>query len=67
MRSEIISSLTKSFEESAYQEEGVEYWLARDLQKLLDYAYAQAGKLSRFVPPVFAVGNSRASATRFDW
>ena len=29
--------LRKSFEESAYEEQGVEYWLARDLQKLLDY------------------------------
>lgn len=37
MKQELISSLTKSFEESAYQEEGVEYWLARDLQQLLGY------------------------------
>ena len=37
MKKELISSLTKSFEGSAYQEEGVEYWLARDLQRLLNY------------------------------
>jgi len=27
----------KYFEESAYQENGVEYWLAHDLQVLLEY------------------------------
>ena len=37
MKKELISKLNKSFEESAYEEQGVEYWLARDLQKLLDY------------------------------
>ncbi len=37
MKKEKILSLKKSFEGYAYQEEGVEYWLARDLQKLLDY------------------------------
>src|SRR3989339_1573485 len=37
MKKELIMRLRKSFEESAYEEQGVEYWLARDLQKLLDY------------------------------
>ena len=37
MKKELIAQLKKSFEESAYGEQGVEYWLARDLQKLLDY------------------------------
>lgn len=37
MKKEIIAKLKESFEESAYEEQGVEYWLARDLQKLLDY------------------------------
>ncbi|MBF0463464.1 MAG: DNA damage-inducible protein D [Nitrospirae bacterium] len=37
MRKELIVSLNKTFEESAYQENGIEYWLARDLQTLLDY------------------------------
>lgn len=37
MKKELITQLRKSFEESAYEEQGVEYWLARDLQKLLDY------------------------------
>jgi len=37
MKKELILRLRKSFEESAYEEQGVEYWLARDLQKLLDY------------------------------
>ena len=37
MKKGLILQLKKSFEESAYEEQGVEYWLARDLQKLLDY------------------------------
>ncbi|MBF0384619.1 MAG: DNA damage-inducible protein D [Candidatus Omnitrophica bacterium] len=37
MEKEIIIQLNKTFEESAYTQNGVEYWLARDLQKLLDY------------------------------
>jgi len=38
MKKEIIISLSKTFEESAYEQDGVEYWLARDLQVLLDYS-----------------------------
>ncbi len=38
MERDIITRLTKTFEESAYLEEGVEYWLARDLQELLEYS-----------------------------
>ena len=30
--------LNKRFEENAYQQDGVEYWLARELQELLGYA-----------------------------
>lgn len=37
MKQNEMTTLTKTFEESAYQEDGVEYWLARDLQKLLEY------------------------------
>jgi DNA-damage-inducible protein D len=37
MKKEIIVRLNKTFEESAYAQNGIEYWLARDLQKLLDY------------------------------
>lgn len=37
MKKEIVVQLNKTFEESAYTQNGVEYWLARDLQKLLDY------------------------------
>ena len=33
----LIVRLNKSFEDSAYAENGVEYWLARDLQVLLEY------------------------------
>ena len=33
----IIAQLQKVFEECARQEEGIEFWLARDLQKLLEY------------------------------
>jgi DNA-damage-inducible protein D len=39
MKSEIIQSLTKNFEEHSFAtEEGIEFWFARDLQHLLDYA-----------------------------
>ena len=38
MKKEIIVQLNKTFEESAYIQNGVEYWMARDIQKLLDYA-----------------------------
>lgn len=37
MQKEIIIQLNKTFEESVYTQKGVEYWMARDLQKLLDY------------------------------
>ncbi|MBF0510813.1 MAG: hypothetical protein HQL13_00625 [Candidatus Omnitrophica bacterium] len=37
MKTEIILKLNKSFEGSAYTKDGMEYWMARDLQKLLDY------------------------------
>ena len=38
MKKEIIVQLNKTFEESAYSQNDVEYWMARDLQRLLDYA-----------------------------
>jgi len=38
MKKEIIVQLNKTFEESAYTQNGVGYWMARDIQKLLDYA-----------------------------
>ena len=38
MKKEIIAELNKTFEESAYTQNGVEYWMARDIQQLLDYA-----------------------------
>ena len=37
MKREIITKMAKSFEEHAHIEEGTEYWMARDLQTLLDY------------------------------
>lgn len=37
MKKEIIVQLNKTFEESVYIENGIEYWMARDIQKLLDY------------------------------
>ncbi|MHB8894704.1 MAG: DNA damage-inducible protein D [Candidatus Geothermincolia bacterium] len=37
MDRELIVRLNKSFEDTAYEDNGVEYWLARDLQKLLEY------------------------------
>lgn len=38
MEKETIIKLNKSFEESAYKQDGVEYWLARELQILLGYS-----------------------------
>lgn len=38
MEKDTISKLNKSFEEYAYEQDGVEYWLARELQVLLGYA-----------------------------
>jgi DNA-damage-inducible protein D len=38
MKKETISKLNKSFEEFAYEQDGIEYWLARELQQLLGYA-----------------------------
>ena len=37
MKKELIIQLNKNFEESVYTQKGVEYWMARDIQKLLDY------------------------------
>ncbi len=37
MEKETIIKLNKSFEESVYEQDGVEYWLARELQELLGY------------------------------
>src|SRR3989338_1195636 len=37
MKKEIIIELNKTFEGSAYTQNGIEYWMARDIQKLLDY------------------------------
>ena len=36
MKKEIIVQLNKTFEESAYAQNGVEYWMARDLERLRD-------------------------------
>jgi len=37
MKQEINVRLNKTFEESAYTQNGIEYWMARDIQKLVDY------------------------------
>jgi DNA-damage-inducible protein D len=37
MEKQIIIKLTKNFEDYAYEEEGIEFWFARDLQNLLGY------------------------------
>jgi DNA-damage-inducible protein D len=37
MEKQVIVQLNKKFEDAAYQKNGIEYWLARDLQVLLDY------------------------------
>jgi DNA-damage-inducible protein D len=38
MKKELITKLHKSFEDCAHQNEGVDFWLARELQELLGYA-----------------------------
>ncbi|HEX4839984.1 MAG TPA: BRO family protein [Rhabdochlamydiaceae bacterium] len=38
MKKEVITKLTQSFEEAMRMENGVEYWTARDLQLLFEYA-----------------------------
>jgi len=38
MEKSIITQLNKTFEEFAYEQDGIEYWLARELQPLLGYA-----------------------------
>jgi DNA-damage-inducible protein D len=38
MEKNTIVKLNKSFEEFAYKQEGIEFWLARELQVLLGYA-----------------------------
>lgn len=37
MKKELITKLHKSFEDCAHQNDGVEFWLARELQELLGY------------------------------
>jgi DNA-damage-inducible protein D len=37
MEQQTIKKLITSFEECVYEQDGVEYWFARELQKLLDY------------------------------
>lgn len=37
MKKEIIIRLNREFEDAAYQKDGVAFWMARDIQKLLDY------------------------------
>lgn len=37
MKKEIIVRLSKSFEETVHVEQDVEYWMARDLQRLFEY------------------------------
>jgi DNA-damage-inducible protein D len=38
MEKDTIEELNKRFEEYAYEQDGVEYWLARELQELLGYS-----------------------------
>ena len=37
MKKELIASLHRAFEEAVHVEDGVEFWLARELQGLLGY------------------------------
>lgn len=38
MEKDTITKLNKTFEEYAYEKDGIDYWLARELQELLGYA-----------------------------
>lgn len=38
MEKNTIVELNQRFEEFAYEQDGVEYWLARELQELLGYS-----------------------------
>ena len=38
MEKDTIKKLNKRFEEYAYEQDGVEYWMARELQELLEYS-----------------------------
>lgn len=38
MEKALIQKLNRTFEEAAYEQDGIEYWLARELQELLGYA-----------------------------
>ncbi len=38
MENALIVKLNKNFEQAAFQKEGLEFWFARDIQLLLDYA-----------------------------
>jgi DNA-damage-inducible protein D len=38
MEKSLIQKLNRTFEESAYEQDGIEYWLARELQELLGYS-----------------------------
>ncbi|TLV03878.1 DNA damage-inducible protein D [Dyadobacter luticola] len=38
METTLITQLSKTFEEAAHEQDGVEYWLARELQELLGYS-----------------------------
>lgn len=38
MKAEIVNSLTDNFEANSHNEDGVEFWLARDFQRLLGYS-----------------------------
>jgi DNA-damage-inducible protein D len=37
MKKEIVTHLFKTFEDAAYEKDGVEFWFARELQIMLGY------------------------------
>jgi DNA-damage-inducible protein D len=39
MQKDLITKLHRTFEDSVPNEDGVEFWYARDLQRLLDYTH----------------------------
>lgn len=48
MKKEVIQKLHTSFEDVAHEQDGVEFWLARDLQVLLEKAKDFATEITNF-------------------
>jgi len=59
MKREIMNKLTKSFEEAAHVEQGIEFWMAREIQEFLQY-----DKWSNFLGVIEKAKNSCQNASQ---